>query len=648
MRKTTLRTASAIIFLLACCPAAFAQATGDGIWIRSAFFGEAQTFDRCLGHQPGQGQYHHHVHPICLRAQLDDNLVTVGTGRTGTQYREKAAPWRHSPILGWSFDGYPIYGPYGYTEAMNANSAVKRITSGFRLRNITQRTSLPDWALAHHPNIPQTLAANQYGPDVSETFPLGRYYEDFDFSPSFGDLDHYNGRMTVTPEYPNGTYAYFVTINDDGSPAFPYTIGIQYYGTAPANQGPGQPPPANAQTYFANGSYTQPLNTAPQLNTWFTRNSLQEARVVSGFDPAAGPKTTWPVDVPTGARTSGGVDTPEKADPQTISFTDSTVYVSSNNLASYVMGPWFAGGGNGGVFNNFPSVINTRAQIPRVPSVAATKRNSGAGPVGIWVNGVAVFNAGNGATYSNAARNDAGGGPVQLSSVHVSSASFEGGPTSPGAMMTAFPLFGAKLATATANTQTVVWPASLAGAMVSVRDAAGVTHAAGIGYASPFQLNYRVPENAAEGLATVTINAGGVSVPGAINIVSAYPNLFSLNGENLAAAVILRIRDGQAIYENIFQIVNNALVAAPIDFGPPNDQLYLVLFGTGLGKSNVTAAAKVGGVDLPVAYAGVQGSIPGLDQFNIALPRTLTGKGKIDLTVTVNGKISNAVSLTFK
>ena len=181
MRTATLRIASAIIFLLTCYTAVSAQAAGDGIWIRSAFFGEAQTFDRCLGHQPGQGQYHHHVHPICLRAQLEDNLVTVSSGRTGTVYREKAAPWKHSPILGWSYDGYPIYGPYGYSDAMNPNSAIKRIKSGFRLRNITQRTSLPDWALAHHPNIPQMLTANQSGPDVSETFPLGRYAEDYDF-----------------------------------------------------------------------------------------------------------------------------------------------------------------------------------------------------------------------------------------------------------------------------------------------------------------------------------------------------------------------------------------------------------------------------------------------------------------------------------
>ena len=648
MRTATLRIASAIIFLLTCYTAVSAQAAGDGIWIRSAFFGEAQTFDRCLGHQPGQGQYHHHVHPICLRAQLEDNLVTVSSGRTGTVYREKAAPWKHSPILGWSYDGYPIYGPYGYSDAMNPNSAIKRIKSGFRLRNITQRTSLPDWALAHHPNIPQMLAANQSGPDVSETFPLGRYYEDFEFSPSFGDLDQYNGRMAVTPEFPNGAYAYFVTINDDGSPAFPYTIGIQYYGTATVTMGPGQPPPANAQTYFANGIYTQTINNAPQLNTWFTKNSLQDARVVSGFDPSAGAKTTWPVDVPTGARTSGGVSAPEKADTQTISYTDSTVYVSSNNLASYVMGPWFAGGGNGGVFNNFPSVINTRAQIPRTPAVAATKRNSGMGPVGIWVNGVAVFNAGDGATYSNAARNDAGGGPVQLSSVHVSAASFEGGPSAPGSLIAAFPLFGAKLATGMASADSPNWPTTLAGATVTVRDAAGANLPAAISYASPTQLNYRVPETAATGVATVTITAGGVSVPGALNILPAYPNLFQFTAEGLSAAYVLRVRNGQQTTEPVFQITAGQVTAAPIDLGPATDEVYLIAYGTGLGKAAPQVTASIGGVNITPLYAGAQGTYAGLDQYNLLLPRSLAGKGKVDIVITANGKVANTVNVTIK
>ncbi|MEY4167688.1 MAG: hypothetical protein RIR52_1512 [Acidobacteriota bacterium] len=84
---------------------------GDGVWIRNAYYGEFQTFDRCYGHQPGNGLYHHHVQPVCLRAQLGDNLEPVRTSRTGTIYREKSGGWSHSPILGWALDGQPIYGP---------------------------------------------------------------------------------------------------------------------------------------------------------------------------------------------------------------------------------------------------------------------------------------------------------------------------------------------------------------------------------------------------------------------------------------------------------------------------------------------------------------------------------------------------------
>ncbi len=45
---------------------------------------------------------------------------------------------------------------------------------------------------------------------------------------------------------------------------------------------------------------------------------------------------------------------------------------------------------------------------------------------------------------------------------------------------------------------------------------------------------------------------------------------------------------------------------------------------------------------------GPQGTFTGLDQFNLLLPRALAGKGKVELTVTANGKVSNTVNLTIK
>ena len=134
---------------------------GDGIWRRNAYYGEIQTLDTCFGHQPGNGDYHYHANPVCLRAQLDDNIELVRTKRTGSAFKEKAAPWKHSPIIGWAFDGYPVYGPYGYSDATSASSAIKRIRSGYRLRQIAERTSIPAWSLANHPGVSQTLTTAQ-------------------------------------------------------------------------------------------------------------------------------------------------------------------------------------------------------------------------------------------------------------------------------------------------------------------------------------------------------------------------------------------------------------------------------------------------------------------------------------------------------
>ncbi len=648
MKRMILKTSLIIAISIAACACAFAQpgGQGDGIWLRNAAYGESQTFDKCLGHQPGQGQYHHHVHPVCLRAQLEDNLVAVSSGRTGTVYREKSSAWKHSPILGWTFDGYPIYGPYGYSDPQNPNSAIKRLKTSFRLRAITQRTTLPDWALAHHTGVPQQLSANQYGPEVSETFPVGRYVEDFEFVQGLGDLDAYNGRFAITPEFPNGTYAYCVSINDDGSPAFPYIIGLQYYGAATGSNN--AVAPATATNYFSNGAYAQTVAGAPQLNSWFTKNSQQDAQVVGGFDPSAGPKNTWPLNVPAGANVSGGVASPTKADTQSISYTDAAIYITANNLGSYVMGPWFIDGNNGGVFPNFPSALTNRVQIPRSPAPAATKRNTGMGAIGLWANGVAVFNVLDGASYGNAARNDVGGGGVRLSSLMVSSASFEGGPVAPGSLVTAFPLFGAKLATATAAADSFTWPVTLAGATVSIRDSAGATSSATLAYASPGQINYRVPENVAVGLATVTITAGGVSTPGALNVVATYPNLFQVSGEGLAAGQIVRVRNGQQTYEPIYQVTGGTLAALPIDLGLATDEVYLILYGSGLGKTSPAVSVKIGGADSLVGYAGAQGTYTGLDQFNLLLPRSLAGKGKVDVVVTAGGKAANVVNITIK
>ena len=216
--------------------------TGDGIWNRDGYHNEGPTFDPSLAHQAGNN-YHYHAQPIGLRYQLGDH---VDYNPTTNRYTESAAPvTQHSPIVAWAADGLPVYGPYGYSDPIDANSGVRRMVSGFTLRNgtngttnITVRQILPAWA-ARVQNRSAVLAAEQNGPPVNATYLLGHYIEDFDYRGDLAgqtlgvnfDLNEQNVRYCVTPEFPGKTWAYFTTINADGTPQFPYTTGRQYYGS---------------------------------------------------------------------------------------------------------------------------------------------------------------------------------------------------------------------------------------------------------------------------------------------------------------------------------------------------------------------------------------------------------------------------------
>ena len=212
---------------------------GTGYWNREAYVNEGATFDPGYAHQEQSGTHHYHANPIALRHLLGDHVDYNAATKTYAESASAVTP--HSPILGWVRDGYPVYGPYGYSVSNNAASGVRRMVSGFQLRNgtrgtdnlaVTGRSTLPQWAVRAY-----NVASAQSGPAVSATYPLGRYMEDNAFLGDLGstmgadyDLDEYNGRFCVTPEFPAGTYAYFVAINADSSPAYPYNIGRSYYG----------------------------------------------------------------------------------------------------------------------------------------------------------------------------------------------------------------------------------------------------------------------------------------------------------------------------------------------------------------------------------------------------------------------------------
>jgi len=179
--------------------------TGTG-WNRNALIYEGVSFDDCLGHPDQSGTYHHHVNPKCLYNDADSTA--------------------HSPIIGYAFDGFPVYGAYGYANPTTPGT-IKRMQSSYVLTTDSTRLD---------------------GPPVNATYPLGNMNEDYIYTAGAGDLDAHNGRYCVTPDYPSGTYAYLVTINSSLNPVYPYVLGPTYYGI-PGNTHPHVTPVGPDTTY---------------------------------------------------------------------------------------------------------------------------------------------------------------------------------------------------------------------------------------------------------------------------------------------------------------------------------------------------------------------------------------------------------------
>ncbi len=195
---------------------------GQGIWNRDAIVAEMGGFDCSKGH-PAMGNYHHHQNPSAF--DLDLNVVSTVCNLYDADGLYVINENEHSPLIGFAYDGFPIYGAYGFANA-DGTGGIVRIKSSYQLRDITVRT--------HYANGNDVTD----GPAVSATYPLGHYREDYEFvtHPEEDYLDEHNGRLCVTPEYPDGTYAYFCTVDENWNSAYPYAVGPTFYGTKVASK----------------------------------------------------------------------------------------------------------------------------------------------------------------------------------------------------------------------------------------------------------------------------------------------------------------------------------------------------------------------------------------------------------------------------
>lgn len=192
-------------------------------WNRDAVLAERGGFD-CSKAHPAMGNYHHHQNPSAFK--LDIEVISNICNLYDADGLYAIDSTMHSPLIGFAYDGFPIYGAYGYKNT-DGTGGITRIKSGYQLRNITTRTHWADGTDVDN------------GPDVSSTYPLGYFREDYEYIAHPGEADYldvHNGRFCVTPEYPEGIYCYFATVASDWNSAYPYVVGPTFYGSVVASK----------------------------------------------------------------------------------------------------------------------------------------------------------------------------------------------------------------------------------------------------------------------------------------------------------------------------------------------------------------------------------------------------------------------------
>ena len=176
-------------------------------WVKNRFYDNTQNLDDnggyCVSNNLDEKFYGVVGNPKRLRYRLGDNLTSTSLEETQTLV--------HSPILGFAYDGHPIYGPYGYQDPLDKDSTIVRMDSGYSLKSTREGGPVQDT-----------------GP-----YPMGTFVDDYEWIPNIltgkTRLDRNNGRFCVTPEFPQGVYAYYITIDEDNNSVFPHIVGTNFY-----------------------------------------------------------------------------------------------------------------------------------------------------------------------------------------------------------------------------------------------------------------------------------------------------------------------------------------------------------------------------------------------------------------------------------
>lgn len=256
----------------------------DSNWTVNAVAAGVLGEDASGGQPAANGTYNYRTSQF-INADAWQNLLAWKSG-----YRHTDG---HSKILGWAIDGYPIYGPYGYDNPSTIGGVV-RMRSGYTLVEKSGRplpasvsvlpgrypgTQIPvsttqglypgmelrgPWPAKTYKIVRVLSNAIQVNAEINYEFrtdtrvqgiwPLGIFVQDYEYTaPSGTTLDQSNGRFCVTPEFPNGTYAYFMSQDLDDQPTFPYIVGARFYGSLSSDEVSGV---ANIEPQASNLTYS--------------------------------------------------------------------------------------------------------------------------------------------------------------------------------------------------------------------------------------------------------------------------------------------------------------------------------------------------------------------------------------------------------
>ncbi len=237
--------------------------------------------------------------------------------------------------------------------------------------------------------------------------------------------------------------------------------------------------------------------------------------------------------------------------------------------------------------------------------------------------------------------------PLSQQQVTTVSAASYGAEVAPGEIVAAF---GARLATqiviatdADPTTPGIQLPTELGGTTVEVNG-----RRAGLFFVSPTQVNYLMPMATETGSANVVVRSGdGTTSTGSAQVLASAPALFTANssGAGVPAGSLLRILPSGAQVEeplSQFDPATGAFVPRPINLGAPGERVFLILYLTGVGKAidpnndanfNEAIHVLLGGNEVAPIFAGAQGTFVGLDQINVEIPRSMIGRGAVNLAV---------------